>query len=181
MRNCAIRISNWDTTASLLSRAEARIPAARPQMSAPRRIALAASMPVLSPPDAMTTAEGQAARTSRIAVAVGIPQSRNAEAMAFSSQCSARSASTAAQLVPPAPATSSTVTPQARSRRASVADSPQPTSLTTTGTARARAMRSMDERTPVQSRSPPACTASCRGFKWIIKPLASIISTAWRA
>jgi len=42
---------------------------------------------------------------------------------------------------------------------------PHPTSLTTTGTGNAATVRSMAASTPVQSRSPPACTASCNGLR----------------
>ena len=100
-----------------------------PTASAPRAIALAASRPVLIPPDEMTGTL-TALVTSTVLIAVGIPQSQNTSPRYLSS---ARYVSTAAQLVPPAPSMSIKSTPASTSIFADSPDIPQPVSFANIG------------------------------------------------
>ncbi len=77
-------------------------------MFAPNAIALAISIPVRIPPDAIIGILSIACATSKVAIAVGIPQSINQRPSAafVASSAFALSTSTAGQLVPPRPATS---------------------------------------------------------------------------
>ena len=92
-------------------------------------MALAASRPVLIPPDEMT-GTSTALTTSAVLTAVGIPQSQNISPKYLSS---ARYVSTAAQLVPPAPSMSIKSTPDSTNVLADSADIPQPVSFAITG------------------------------------------------
>ena len=109
-----------------------------------------------------------------------MPQSRNGAAIRRR-RSSPRSASTRAQLVPPAPATSRMTMPASISRRPTAVDSPAPTSLTPSGTGSARASASIRASRSPKSRSPPGWIASCSGFRCSISASASSMSTARRA
>ena len=80
--------------------------------------------------------------------------------------------------VPPAPATSTAVTPVRSSSRIVRRESPKPTSLTITGTGTAAAMAAMRPAQSRKSRSPSGMTSSWAAFTWTCKAFASIISTA---
>ena len=131
--------------------------------SAPRARHLATSRPFLRPPEA-TTGTLTAFFTSIKAAAVGIPQSQNSKPRSvllciFLSL--ARCASTAAQLVPPAPETLIAFTPAYSSLMATSLLMPAPTSLTITGTRELATQRFLiAARTPLNDGSPSGWTTS---------------------
>ncbi len=147
-------------------RRAARAASAPPsRRSAPRARARARrSRPLRMPPDAITASPARA--HSATDTAVGTPQSHSSAPSAAASLPSlARTASTATQLVPPAPDTSTVCTPAPASARAASADSPQPVSLTMIGTGDAATSRAIPASTPRKSRSPWSWTSSCPGFR----------------
>ena len=130
----AIKTSVNSTTAASDTAAALRKGIAKPAISAPRAIALATSKPLRKPPEAIKGTSGSCSRILAIQSAVGIPQSPNVCPKRRCKEVSARSLSTIAQDVPPAPATSIACTPTAISFSAIVAEIPLPTSLAITGT-----------------------------------------------
>ena len=80
--------------------------------------------------------------------------------------------------VPPAPATSTAVTPVRSSSRIVRRERPKPTSLTITGTGTAAAMAEILSVQSRKSRSPSGMTSSWAAFTWTCRASAPIISTA---
>ncbi len=118
--------------------------------SAPSAKAFATSIADRIPPEAMTVRWTDWTTSMRLA-AVGIPQSQKFSPSLWrdsSLSLFARWYSTAAQLVPPAPATSIPATPAASSISASSAAMPAPVSLTITGTSSALAISPIFLSTP---------------------------------
>ena len=87
----------------------------------------------------------------------------------------ARYVSTAAQLVPPAPAMSIAPTPAFSRAIASSALIPAPVSLAITGTLSVLHISSMALICPLALTSPSGCIASCNGFKCTANAFAFII------
>ena len=80
--------------------------------------------------------------------------------------------------VPPAPATSTAVTPVRSSVMIVRRESPNPTSLATTGTGTVATMAAMRSAQSRKSRSPSGMISSCAAFRWICRASARTISTA---
>ncbi len=111
-----------------------------------------------------------------------MPQSHSSSASWRSVSSTARWASTATQLVPPEPLTSTWVTPQDLMRVATPRERPQPVSLTTIGIGSSWTRRRMVSRPFEKSRSPPGWTISMAGFRWMQRaslPVSRHSSAIW--
>ena len=180
MRRVSVISATAASSASSPSSAARSIEPALPARSAPRAIAIATSTPLRMPPLAIRVPRGAASRASRIASAVGSPQSAKAPATRARTGSGIRCRSTSLQDVPPAPATSTAATPASKSATTRSGAMPQPTSLTMTGTSREAQSASILRKSPANRVSPSGWSASWSGLRCSTRASASSRSTIRR-